>query len=500
MKKITKKSAVKKNNKTTSKISNNKSKEIIKKSNNKGGKSTVLIGLQYGDEGKARVMDKLLTGYDIVARFNGGPNAGHTLSVNNVTIALHQVPSGIFYKDMKLHVGSGCVINPTKILQEIKEIESHNIKLDGRLTMSGYITLIQPHHIVFDGIYGKAIGSTKNGIGAAYSDQAIRSENNDIKNVRLADYISNPIKFKEYVRNNLKNMVAKNNVKGVNIDAEVETFNTNTLALKKYLCTDPLMIENLVSSGKNIFYEGAQSIMLDVMTGMTPFVTSSRTVAGAAYTGGDLSVKHHHKTIGVAKAIMSRVGNGPFVSEFGRYKSETYCDEDGGAAHTYDKEKVANDAKKLLLSKEFFDVGIAIRLLTNEYGATTKRPRRIGMLDLVMLKQNCKLNGVEEIYINKFDCLQLFSQTNLSGIPFVVAYELDGKTINYMPTSVEEVRRCKPVIKYLPTFKEDITKITDYKKLPSKVKDIIAFIEKEVGTKIGGVGVGPEREQFVMIK
>jgi adenylosuccinate synthase len=479
------------------KIKDNSNK---KNKNTFNSKSTVLIGLQYGDEGKARVMDKLLNGYDIVARFNGGPNAGHTLSVKDIKIALHQVPSGIFYKNMKLHVGSGCVVNPTKILQEIKEIESHGIKLDNRLTLSGYITLIQPHHIIFDGIYGKAIGSTKNGIGAAYSDQAVRSENNDIKNVRLADYLSNPNKFREYVENNLKHMIIKNDVKGVNIDLEINTFHNNTLLLKKYLCTDPLMIENLVSSGKNIFFEGAQSVMLDVVTGMTPYVTSSRTIAAAAYTGGDLSVKHHHKTIGVAKAIMSRVGNGPFVSEFGGYKSEKYCDENGGAAHTFDKETASNDSKKLLQSKELFDIGIAIRMLTNEYGATTKRPRRIGMLDLVMLKQNCLLNGVEEIYINKFDCLQLFSQTNLKGIPFVTSYELNGKQINYMPTSVEEVRLCKPIIKYLPTFAEDITKITDYKKLPQKVKDIIKFIEKEVGTKICGVGVGPEREQFVMIK
>ena len=493
MKKIIKKSTSRKASKTNI-IKSTKSTKAMH------GKSTVLIGLQYGDEGKARVMDKLLDGYDIVARFNGGPNAGHTLSVKEIKIALHQVPSGIFYKNMKLHVGSGCVINPTKILQEIKEIESHGIKLDNRLTLSGYITLIQPHHIVFDDIYGKAIGSTKNGIGAAYSDQAIRSEHNDIKNVRLADYLSNPNKFKEYVKNNLKNLMLKNNITDIYVDSEIEIFHTNTLQLRKYLCQDPLMIENLVSGGKNIFFEGAQSVMLDVVSGMTPYVTSSRTIAAAAYTGGDLSVKHHYKTIGVAKAIMSRVGNGPFVSEFGGFKSEKYCDENGGAAHTFDKEAATNDSKKLLLSKELFDIGIAIRVITNEYGATTKRPRRIGMLDLVMLKQNCLLNGVEEIYINKIDCLQLFSQTSLKGIPFVVAYDLGGQKINYMPTSVEEVRLCKPIIKYLPAFKEDITKIKEYSKLPQQVKDIIKFIEQEVGTKVCGIGVGPEREQFVMVK
>lgn len=475
----------------------NKSKKASVKSL---GKSTILIGLQYGDEGKARVMDKMLSGYDIVGRFNGGPNAGHTLSVKDITISLHQVPSGIFYKNMMLHIGSGCVVNPVKLLKEITEIKSYNIKIDGRLSISGYATLIQPYHIVFDGIYGKCIGSTKNGIGAAYADQAIRACGNELKNIRLGDYLANPKIFKELVKNNLKKIILEHDIKDIDIDSEIYQFHNCVLDLKKYLCTDPLILEKMVSKGKNIFFEGAQSIMLDVMYGATPYVTSSRTVAGAAYTGGDLSMRYHDKTIGVAKAIMSRVGNGPFISEYGGDRSEKYCDEDGGMAHTNEKEKRAHNPKSLLKSTEMFDIGMAFRMMTGEYGATTKRPRRIGMLDLVMLRQNCRLNGVEELYINKIDCLQLFSQTKLKGIPFVTAYELNGKRINHMPSSAEEMRRCKPIIKYLPTFAEDITNMKNAKNLSLQVKNIIRFIEKEVGTKIAGIGVGPEREQFVMLK
>jgi adenylosuccinate synthase len=464
------------------------------------GKSTILIGLQYGDEGKARVMDTMLKDYDIVARFNGGANAGHTLEVKGVRIALHQVPSGIFYKKMILYIGSGCVVNPEKLLAEIKEIESKGLNVKKRLFVSAFATLIQPHHLLFDEIYGKDIGSTKNGIGPAYADRAMRAKDKEIKNIRFGDYLAEPDKFKEMARNALAKMIVKHEVKNLDADVEIKKFHENVIAIKDYICKDPLKIENLVSSGKNIFFEGAQSVMLDVVLGMTPYVTSSRTIAAAAYTGGDLSIRYHYKTIGVAKAIMSRVGNGPFVSEFGGHKSEVYCAEGDGKAHMKEQELADFDTETLLQSSDLFKIGIGLRMLTGEYGATTKRPRRIGMLDLVMLRQNCLINGVDELFINKFDCLNIFSKTSLKGIPFVVAYKLDGKKINYMPTTVAEARRAEPVIQYVPHITEDITAIRSYKALPKSVKDVIKFIEKTVGAKIFGIGVGPEREQFVTIK
>jgi adenylosuccinate synthase len=462
-------------------------------------KSTVLIGLQYGDEGKARVMDTMLKDYQIVARFNGGANAGHTLQVGNINIALHQVPSGIFYKDMMLYIGSGCVVNPKKLLEEIKEIKSNGVKIDGRFFISGYVTLIQPHHLLFDEIYGKDIGSTKNGIGPAYADRAMRAKRSEIKNIRFADYIYNNKKFKKMVRDNLAHMEEKHGMTEVDIDKQVDEFDKSVMLIKKYLCKDPLMIESLVEKGKNIFFEGAQSVMLDVVTGATPFVTSSRTIAAAAYTGGDLSNRYHYKTIGVAKAIMSRVGNGPFISELGGEKSENYCAEEGGFAHIKEKEYADAKPEDLLASKEFFDIGKGLRMLTGEYGATTKRPRRIGMLDLVMLRQNCKLNGVDELYINKLDCLVQFNKTRLPGIPIVVGYKLDGRKIDYMPTSVDEAREVKPIIKYFPLIKEDISLFKEYDKLPAEVKGLVEFIEKFVEAKVCGIGVGPEREQFILL-
>jgi len=465
----------------------------------KPGRATVLIGLQYGDEGKARVMDTMLKDYDVVARFNGGSNAGHTLSVGSHKIALHQVPSGIFYDNMKLYIGSGCVLNPVKILDEIREINSHGIGLDKRLFISGFTTLIQPHHLLFDTIYSKEIGSTMNGIGPAYADRVLRATKGEIKNIRLGDYLSKPDAFKSLVQNNLEQIVRKHKIKDINLASKIEQFHESVLSMGEYLSRDPLMLQRLVENGESVFFEGAQSIMLDVVTGMTPYVTSSSTVAAAAYVGGDLPTKYHYKTIGVAKAITSRVGHGPFVSEFGIGISEEYWAEGGGFAHTYEKECSQWKPEELLKSDDPFHIGIALRMLTGEYGATTTKPRRMGMLDLVMVRQNCRLNGVDELYINKFDCLTLYSKTRLPGIPLVTGYELDGQQIDFMPFSIEETKRVKPTIKYMQFINEDLSGIREYAKLPAEVKEIIKFIEEAVGTKVCGIGVGAEREQFVKI-
>ncbi|MEI6731186.1 MAG: adenylosuccinate synthetase [archaeon] len=472
----------------------------------KPGKSTVLIGLMYGDEGKARVMDVILKDYGVTARFNGGANAGHSLFVNGIEIALNQVPSGIFYPDMELYIGSGCVVNPVKGMREIANIESKGLKIRDRLHISAFATLVQPHHILYDHLFSGEIGSTKNGIGPAYADQAMRAKGTEVRNTRFGDYISNPEHFRRLTQESFERMckkykVSEKKIKDFRLENAVELFHENVMLAKGFLSSDPLYLDRLVSSGKNVFFEGAQSVMLDVVKGMTPYVTASRTIAAAAYTGGDLSNKYHEKTIGVAKAVMSRVGNGPFVTELGGRRSEDYCGETEGMLPRYRKEvEFANhDPEKLLRSDDMFDIGMALRMMTGEYGVVSKRPRRLGMFDLVMLRQNCKLNGVDELYINKFDCLNIFAKTNLPGIPVVTAYELDGRKIDYMPSSVEEARRARPVVEYVPFIRGDISGIRQYSDLPSTVKSMVDLIENHVGTKIKGIGVGPKREQFVLI-
>jgi adenylosuccinate synthase len=448
-------------------------------------------------------MDLLLPGYSVVARFNGGPNAGHTLEFNGIRISLHQVPSGIFYPEMLLYNGSGTAINPKKLLAEIKDINSKGISLKDRLSISGFASLIQPQHIVYDQLFGSYIGCTNNGIGGSYADRAVRAKGDLIKNVRLGDYLDNPDEYKEIVR---ANMVDFSNTQGEikHLDELLDEFDANVRQLLPFLNRDLSFLTNLVEQGHNVFFEGAQSIMLDSDTGTLPFTTASRTLAGAAYTGGDLAPRYHKKTIGVAKAIMSRVGNGPFVSELGGARSEAYCaegDEDGPfMKHTYKKEVREHDPHKLLQSRDWFEIGIALRMLTGEYGATTTRPRRVGLLDLVMLRQNCRQNGVDELYINKVDCLNLYSRTTLPGIPVVVAYELDGREIQHMPTSTQELARTKPVLDYLPHITQDLTRVQSRSELQPEVLQFARRVSEYVGSEVSGIGVGPEREQFVMLK
>lgn len=461
------------------------------------GKSRVLIGLQYGDEGKARVLDKIIGNTDIVARFNGGANAGHTLCVGKTKIALHQIPSGIFYKDMLLYIGSGNVVNPKKVLAEIYDIQSKGIDISRRLFIAGNASLVQPHHIVLDNLYGKSIGTTGNGIGPAYADQAMRAEGATLKNLKVGDYLGDPKRALSCAAENLRQAVETHRLTGIDQPKLIGDFAQHVENLRPYVCKDPLFLEKLARSGKNVFFEGANSVMLDPVLGVVPFVTSSRTVAVAAYSGGDLPMKYHENTIGVAKAIMSRVGNGPFISEFGAETSEKYCAEGNGSAHVKEVESKMHDPYKLLKSDDLFEVGIALRMLGGEYGATTKRPRRIGMLDLVMLRQNAIMNAVDELYINKFDLLRDFSRTKLPGIPIVTAYELDGKVIDYMPTCESECRRAKPIIEYMSCFDQDISCLRNYESLPAQVKDLVSRIESFVGVPVCGIGVGPERDQFI---
>ena len=465
----------------------------------KPGKSNILIGTQFGDEGKVKVLDKLLGSTDITARFNGGANAGHTLKVGDKTIINHQIPSGIFYDDMLLYVGSGCVINPKIANGEISHIKDNGISIEKRLYVAANTPLVQPHHLILDGIHGKDIGTTNNGIGPAYADIAMRAHGSKLRNLQLGTYINNPTKGFETVLENLEDLIETYNLKDVDELNLACDFDEEVKKLGLYCCKDPLFLEKLVQGGKNVFFEGANSVMLDAVCGIVPYVTSSRTLAGSAYVGGDLSLRYHDKTIGVAKAIMSRVGNGPFISEFGGYASEAYCAEGEGYAHKKEWESMMYNPDELLISNDPLDIGVALRMIGGEYGATTKRPRRLGMLDLVMLKQNCMLNAVDELYINKIDCLSDFSKTSLEGIPLVTAYELDGKTIDYIPTSIEECRRAKPVIEYMPAFSEDISGIREYKNLPSAAQSLIKKIEENIETKIAGIGVGPEREQFIKI-
>jgi len=363
------------------------------------GHSDILIGLQYGDEGKARIIDTIADEYDVIARFNGGSNAGHTIETAKSRISLHQVPSGIFYDNKILYIGSGCVVNPAKLVAEIKDINAVGVSLDGRFHISSMASLVQPHHIIIDKLTGDSVGTTGQGIGPAYSDRALRLNNTRLLNIRTGDLISNPTGVFSAVQENLEQTIGSNNIKDLDVAQIMSEFSAASLEIVKHVEVDTLFMSKLVQKGLHVLFEGAQSFMLDVVKGSVPYVTSSSTLAAAAYVGGDLPPNFHRKTIGVAKAIMSRVGKGPFSTEFGGPRSEKYCTENNSASIKHSEKQL--NIHNLITSNDPFDVGVALRVLGNEYGATTGRPRRIGYLDLVQLAYAVKVNGVDEIHLNK---------------------------------------------------------------------------------------------------
>lgn len=466
------------------------------------GYSDVLIGLQYGDEGKARVVDLMAKDYDIIARFNGGANAGHTIVYNDVKIALHQVPSGVFYEDKILYIGSGCVIDIVRLAKEIEEVESHGLILKGRLHISSQCSLVQPHHIMIDTLTGGKIGTTNRGIGPCYADKARRMVGDRIVNIRIGDLHHEP---QQYFQSIQDNFVAESRIWGQstngNVADEVNLIQESFERIKDYVEVDTLWMEKQVYNGKKVLFEGAQSSMLDISKGAIPFVTSSSTIASAAYVGGDLSIKYHRKVIGVAKAIISRVGNGPFTSELGGAESEKYASEsnpDGTTKNSYTLEK-SFDVDTLIKSESDFELGTALRILSYEYGSTTGRPRRIGILDLVQLKYSARMNGVDELVITKMDVLKEFARTKKQKIPLVVKYSLNNREIDFIPASASSYYRTVGTKQEMECFVTDIQEVKDFDQLPTHCQELVKFIEDYTECKIVGLGVGPEREQYVKI-
>ncbi len=467
----------------------------------KPGYSDVLIGLQYGDEGKAKVIDMLAKDYDIVARFNGGANAGHTIGTpDGKTVALNQIPSAIFHSNIILYIGSGCVVNLEKLAAEIEMITALHIDLNGRLHVSDQASVIQPHHLLLDSIMGGTIGTTKNGIGPCYSDKARRMYKDRLLNIRLGDLLDDPDACFAMMRKNFDEEIEAHYIQNVDIAAQLARMHSALEKIRPFVQRDTLFLLKQVQSGKRVLFEGAQSVMLDVTKGSVPYVTSSATVAGSAYVGGDLPPVYHRKTIGVAKAIMSRVGNGPFASEFGGEKSEAYCMEDGGNKNTRDTEEKIYDPAKLLASSDPFDIGIALRMLGREYGTVSKRPRRLGMLDLVQLTHAVKMNGIDLLFLTKCDLLKDFGKTSAKSIPVVTAYSLNGQPIDFVPGSNGAYRKVKVTIEEYAAFEESISGMKHWKKLPKSLLALMDQIEKRAGCNMLGVGTGPEREEYVLRK
>jgi adenylosuccinate synthase len=464
------------------------------------GHGDVLIGLQYGDEGKARIVDLYAKNYDIVARFNGGANAGHSVDVGGIKVALNQIPSGIFYPEKTLYIGSGCVVNVVKLAAEIRKIEEIGISLRGRLRITSQASIIQPQHQLIDGIIGKYIGTTKNGIGLCYADRAIRMVDNRLVNIRLADLCTNLEVTLEKIRENLFVEQGKYGFE-CDVGHAIGELRDSFEFIREFVELDPLYLQKKVENGQNVLFEGAQSVMLDPVKGAVPYVTSSHTIAAAAFVGGDLSLRYYGKTIGVAKVLMSRVGHGPFASELGGRRSEEYTmatNDEGGSKYTAEYEKTL-DIKTLIESQDEFEVGQAMRVLSNEYGVVTRRPRRIGNLDLVQLKYACRINNVDELVLTKVDLLCEYAKTFEKKIPMVSSYILDGQEIDYIPTDPETYYTVKTKNTEFEAFSNDISQVRNFDLLPGELKNIVGNIEEFCNCRITGLGVGPERDEYIEI-
>jgi adenylosuccinate synthase len=419
---------------------------------------TILVGSQWGDEGKGKVVDLLSKNYDIVVRYQGGANAGHTVEIGDKKYILHLIPSGILREGVICVIGNGVVIDPTALLEEIKLLEDNNITVEGRLFISHNAHLIMPYHKLLDSIQESGttkIGTTGRGIGPCYIDKYAR------KGIKIVDLLNKKY-LEERIRENLQE---KNNLltkvyerEELDVEEIVKQYLEFDKAIDKYIKDVPAYLANEISKNKSILLEGAQGALLDVDHGTYPFVTSSSPTSGGACTGTGIPPTRINQVIGIVKAYTTRVGLGPFPTEL--------LDDDG--------EK--------------------LRQIGFEFGSTTGRPRRCGWFDAPLVKYSAMINGIDCVAITKLDVLSSFNE-----IKVCTGYEIDGKRLKSFPTDCEKLSKITPVYETLPGWNTDITKCKTYDELPEKTKEYLAFIAKEAGISITIISVGPKRDETITL-
>lgn len=417
----------------------------------------IIVGTQWGDEGKGKIVDLLTERADAVVRYQGGNNAGHTVMFGNKTFVTHLIPSGILSKTTSI-LGNGVVIDLAELIKEIEELEQLGITVDNHLHISDRAQLVMPWHKTFDRLgeeqKGKnKIGTTGRGIGPAYKDKIGRS------GIRVGDLLD-----LEHFRSLLEELVVENNIllkdfyksseKPFSIEQIFAEFTTFLKKLKPYICDSTLLINKLIEQDKNILFEGAQGTFLDVDHGTYPFVTSSNTLAGGACAGAGIGPTRITDVLGIVKAYTTRVGSGPFPTEL--------FDEDGD-----------------LLRSE-----------GQEFGATTGRPRRCGWFDALLVRQAVRLNGVTGMAIMKLDVLDKFETLKIA-----VGYRLsDGELSENLPRSLENIT---PVYEEMPGWNCKTAGITDYKKLPSEMLAYLKRLSELVGAEVSIISTGPKREESI---
>lgn len=420
----------------------------------------VVVGTQWGDEGKGKVVDLLGKHVDMVVRYQGGNNAGHTVVVNGKKTVLHLLPSGILNKDALCVIGPGVVLNPFVLFEEVEALEKEGLQCD-HLRISDRTQLLMPYHVRLDELIeargGKyKVGTTKNGIGPCYSDKYSRI------GIRVCDLQDWNV-FEEKLKSTLeiKNAEIEKVYGGEPFDYDemVAQFKVLREKMLPMICDSVSLINEALENDKVVLFEGAQANMLDINYGTYPFVTSSSPTSAGVLEGAGVPPQSLTRIIGVAKAYSTRVGEGPYITE--------------------------------LLGDE----GEALRQKGFEFGATTGRPRRCGWLDLPVVKQAVRINGLTDIAMTKIDIL-----TGYDKIPVCVGYELDGKQIDYVPASLEVYGRCKPVWKVFDGWTEDISQIRNYEDLPENCRKYVEFVEEYTKTSVSLVSVSPEREGNIIRK
>jgi adenylosuccinate synthase len=425
--------------------------------------NVVIVGTQWGDEGKGKIVD-LLTGHaDYVVRFQGGNNAGHTLVVEGKKYVFHLIPSGILYENKKCFIGNGVVLDPGVLLEEMDELSTQGLPVNpGRLMISQDAHLIMPYHRMLDSCSesalksGKKIGTTGRGIGPCYGDKVLR------KGIKAGD-ILDPDLFKDKLKENIeeKNFLFTKKFGGdpITFDEIYGQFQTYAEKLAPYIDNVSVALDEGRKAGKHILFEGAQGTQLDIDHGTYPFVTSSNTIAGNACNGSGFGPSHIDCVIGILKAYTTRVGEGPFPTEL------------------------------------FDNVGEELQKKGGEFGATTGRKRRCGWLDGVIAREAVRLNGINGLAITKLDVLSGQQKLNMA-----TSYDAAGKNLTALPSNIRTYEQMQPIYEELEGWQEEIDQVTNIDDLPTKARDYVKRIEDFTETPAYIVSVGPGREQTMLLK
>ncbi len=422
--------------------------------------TVVVVGTQWGDEGKGKITDYLAENSELVARYQGGNNAGHTIVIKENTYKLHLIPSGIFYKEKICVIGNGMVIDPKALIEELDYLHNNGFTTDN-LKISNRAHLIMPYHIKIDVVEEdlrgpNKIGTTKKGIGPAYMDKAARI------GIRVADLLEED-EFRKKVERNVKekNKLFEKYYETTGFDAEeiIADYTKYREVIKHYVTDTSVILNDAIDQDRRVLFEGAQGVMLDIDQGTYPFVTSSSPVAGGVTIGSGVGPTKIHHVVGVSKAYTTRVGDGPFPTELDN------------------------------------EIGERIRRVGNEYGTTTGRPRRVGWFDSVVVRHARRVSGITELSLNSIDVL-----TGINPLRICVAYNYKGKIMEEFPASLNILAECEPVYEELAGWTNDITGVQSLDDLPPEACHYVERVSQLTGIPIAILSVGPKREQTIMLR